>query len=55
MMSETTAPRTYKDFAQPIVRRLLLNRESAIIALLIVVLIGASLIVPGFASAATAT
>ncbi|QXT62982.1 ABC transporter permease [Tessaracoccus palaemonis] len=55
MMSETTAPRTYKDFAQPIVRRLLLTRESAIIALLIVVLIGASLIVPSFASAATAT
>ena len=38
--------RTYQDYSHPLWRRLLLNRESAIIALLLVVLVYASVAVP---------
>lgn len=47
--------RTYQEYTHPLWRRLLVNRESAIIALLIVVLAVASLIVPKFATPATLT
>ena len=47
--------RTYQDYSHPLWRRLLLNRESAIIALLLVVLVYASVAVPKFATPATLT
>lgn len=47
--------RTYQDYSHPLWRRLLLNRESAIIALLVVVLVYASVAVPKFATPATLT
>lgn len=50
-----TQTRTYRDFTYPAWRRWLLSRESAIIGLLIVVLIGAANIVPNFATPATAS
>lgn len=47
--------RTYKDYSKPNWRRVLINRESAIIGLLIAVLIAASVMVPKFATPATLT
>ncbi len=56
-MSESTATtgRTYKDFAQPLWRRLLINRESAVIAALIIVVVYAWTQVPYFAQPITFT
>lgn len=51
MMTE----RTYQDYGHPLWRRWLVNRESAIIALLLVVLVFAAVAVPKFASEATLT
>lgn len=51
MMTE----RTYQDYARPLWRRWLFNRESAIIALLLVVLVYSSIAVPKFATPATLT
>lgn len=53
-MSDTQL-RTYQDFSQPLWRRWLINRESAIIALLAIVLVYASIAVPNFATPATLT
>ena len=47
--------RTYQDYGHPLWRRWLVNRESAIIVLLIAVLAYASLAVPKFATPATLT
>jgi len=57
--STTTAPaavgRTYKDYAKPWYQRLLVNRESAVIAALIIVIIYAWTQVPYFAQPITFT
>lgn len=53
-----TAPavrRSYSNYARPLWQRLLLTREMAIIALLLLVLVGASVLVPKFASPVTMT
>ena len=47
--------RTYQDYGHPLWRRWLVNRESAIIVLLIAVLAYASIAVPKFATPATLT
>lgn len=47
--------RTYQDYGQPAWRRWLINRESAIVVLLLLVLIYSSLMVPKFATPATLT
>lgn len=55
-MTEPTATgRTYKDYAHPLWRRLLITRESAVIAALIVVLVYAWTQVPYFAQPITFT
>jgi rhamnose transport system permease protein len=50
-----TPARVYRDYGQPLWKRLLLTRETAIIALLIVVIVVASLSVRNFASPITMT
>ena len=47
--------RAFKDFAHPLWRRILITRESAIIALLVVVIVVASAIVPHFGAPITFT
>lgn len=47
--------RSYSNYAHPLWQRLLLTREMAIIALLVLVLVGASVLVPKFASPVTMT
>lgn len=54
-MTTTTSTRTYRDYAQPLWRRLLLSREAAVIAGLILVIIVASLSVRAFAKPITMT
>ena len=49
-----TKDRRYLDHGQPLWRRVLLTREMAIIALLIVVIIVASAVVPRFGTTVTA-
>jgi rhamnose transport system permease protein len=51
----TASPRTYKDFGQPLWRRLLLSREAAVIGALVVVIIVASFAVRAFAKPITMT
>jgi rhamnose transport system permease protein len=47
------ATRAYSDYARPTWQRWLLSRESAVIAALIVVAVGASLVVPNFGTTTT--
>ena len=57
-MTTTTAPtpaRTYRSHAQPLWRRLLLTREMAVIALLVVVVIWSNNMVPNFSGPLTFT
>ncbi|MGB7964271.1 MAG: ABC transporter permease [Propionicimonas sp.] len=57
-LTASTAPavrRSYSNYARPLWQRLLLTREMAIIALLLLVLVGASVLVPKFASPVTMT
>ncbi|MDO7880718.1 ABC transporter permease [Salinibacterium soli] len=49
------APRTYKDFGQPLWRRILLTREMAIVGLLVIVYLVAALSVRNFAAPITIT
>lgn len=49
------APRTYKDYGQPLWRRILMTREMAIIGLLVVVYVVAALSVRNFAAPITIT
>ncbi|MGX5682689.1 ABC transporter permease [Schumannella luteola] len=49
------APRTYKDFGQPLWRRILLTREMAIVGLLVIVYVVAALSVRNFAAPITIT
>lgn len=49
------APRTYKDYGQPLWRRILLTREMAIVGLLVVVYVVAALSVRNFAAPITIT
>lgn len=53
--TNTAAPRVYRDYGQPLWRRILFTRESAVIALLIVVIMVASLSVRNFGSPITMT
>ncbi len=57
-LTASTAPavrRSYTNYARPLWQRILLTREMAIIALLLLVLVGASVMVPKFASPVTMT
>lgn len=55
-MTIGTAPvRTYKDYGQPLWRRLLLSREAAVIAALVIVIVVASISVRAFAKPITMT
>lgn len=49
------APRTYKDYGQPLWRRILLTREMAIVGLLVIVYLVAALSVRNFAAPITIT
>ena len=51
----SVAPRVYRDYAQPAWRRILFTRESAVIGLLLIVIIVASLSVRNFGSPITMT
>jgi rhamnose transport system permease protein len=53
--AQTTAPRVYRDYGRPAWRRVLLTRESAVIGLLILVIIGATIGVRNFGSPITMT
>ncbi len=53
--SETRTPRTYRTHAQPAWRRMLLTRETAVIALLVIVIAVALAVVPNFDSPLTVT
>lgn len=55
MQTEAVSPRVYRDYSQPAWRRVLFTRESAVIALLLLVIIGASLSVRNFGSPITMT
>ncbi|MFE5672932.1 ABC transporter permease [Agromyces sp. NPDC056523] len=51
----TRTARTYKPYASPLWRRVLLNREAAVIALLLIVIAVATAVVPNFDSPLTTT
>ncbi|KRE22310.1 ABC transporter permease [Agromyces sp. Soil535] len=53
--SETRTPRTYRTHSQPAWRRMLLTREMAVIALLVIVIAVALAVVPNFDSPLTVT
>ena len=52
---DTRTARTYKPYASPLWRRVLLNREAAVIALLFIVIAVATAVVPNFDSPLTTT
>ena len=52
---ESKPMRGYRDYAQPLIRRLLVNREAAIIGLLVLVYLVAALTVRNFAAPITIT
>ena len=53
--SDTRTVRTYKAHSQPLWRRLLLTRETSVIALLVIVIAVALAVVPNFDSPLTVT
>lgn len=55
MTTSTPVARTYRDYSQPLWRRLLFSREAAVIAALFLVIIVASISVRAFAKPITAT
>lgn len=55
MTTSTAATRTYKDYSQPLWRRLLISREAAVIGALFLVIVVASVAVKAFAKPITMT
>lgn len=55
MTTSTPVARTYRDYSQPLWRRLLFSREAAVIAALLLVIVVASISVRAFAKPITAT